>query len=888
MARRKRKRLRSNQFSRSSTPLPPLSPPQPTESYPRPPDKAHNDAPPVGWLERTAKWVRRRPAAAGLIALVFLLVVSAFPFLLWQLQSAQTREAAQKKAKDELERLSAGDLFHQGNALCEQGQIAAGLLSFARALEMAVHADDADLERVLRSNLSAWRHRLVHKRGELHHNSPIFAVAYSPKGDRAATAGGSSIAGAECAVRIWDVATGWQLGEPLRHKKLVYCLDFSPDGTKLLTGTSTDNGTDKGPFEICLWDIESGKCLHSWSNGERTQRVAFLGRGDRFVSLSWPTARLWDAQADSCVAELRQDESEIVLALAWSREGRTLATGSRDGRVHLWDPRDGQERGDPLFDAKSVPGPVLNLAFHPNGKTLAVARGILPVDRNKPYAPPLGQVRLWDIDRAKPTRAVLSHRGLIPALAFSPDGSLLATGDAYYDSPGWPPPPGEPIVGGEAQFWDAQTGAKWGQTLIHPHGVMTAAFSPDGRLLLTGSEDGLARLFTVSCGEPIGLPHRHEGAVRSLAFSPDGGTALTGSAGGDNLSGAKACLWELPAEIGPICRLPGSHANHSIAFSPRGDLLLSADGSDKSVQAWTIPAAQPVPSIKEHPDGIDALSFNADGQILLMCCRDRKVRLWDRTSGRQRGEFAHDFWPVRAALSPDGRTLLTLTENSRVRIWDVASGQCRHTRAPEGRVLDLAFLPEGRGVWLECDKKHQTAWLWSWTPDEGVKQLWQRPMPCGRAKFAPDAATVLVLGDRGDLQRIETRTGQPCGPALPRFREGVSAMTVHPNGRMIFVSGGDRTARLWDAATGQPLGPPLRHHQPVIAGAFSPTAPLLATSDTKASYLWSIPEPIAGTPSRIRLWIEVITGMEWDSAGTLRDLGPDVHEQRRTALGGSP
>jgi WD40 repeat protein/serine/threonine protein kinase len=842
---------------------------------------------PVGRLERTVKWARRHPAGAGLFVLILLLVVSAFPLLLWQLKNAEERVATEKQARRQVERLSARDLFHQGNTLCEKGQIAAGLLSFTRALELAVDAEDADLEHVLRANLSEWRHRLVRKRAMLHHYSPIWAVAYSPNGERAATGGGSTLADGENVVRLWDVATGQQLGEPLRHERIVCCLAFSPDGTKLLTGTCTDSTAVKGPFEICLWDVESGKRLHRWSNDEEVHQVAFVGKGDRFVSLSPPAARLWDLQSDRPVAELHQ--SDPVLSLAWSRDGQTLATGSTDGRVRLWNATDGRPRGAPLFNARAFAGPVLKLAFHPDGQTLAAAIAIVPISADgKHLGASWGEVRLWNVVRARPTGVVMRHRGTIQVLAFSPDGSLLATGNAIHD---WPRPLGELAAWGEAQLWDAKTGEQWGRPMLHPRGITALAFSPDSRLLLTGAEDGKARLFTVSCGEPIEVPHHHEGSVMSLAFSPDGRTALTGSAGGDNVGGTAAGLWELPAEIGPIRRLPASRGGRIAAISPNGDLLLTGDWFNKSVLGWAIPAARPVAPIQEHPDGLNALSFTADGQTIITCCRDHKVRLWDRAGGRQLHEFRHDRWPMHAALSPDGHILLTLTDNNVLRFWDLASGQCRQTRAHQGGVLALAFRLDGHAVWLERDGKDQMAWMWSWAAGEEVKQLWHRSLPCSRACFAPDARTVLVFGSSQSPQLIDTQTGQPCGPALRRHREGIVTMAVHDSGRMVLVGGGDRSARLWDAATGLPLGPPLRHHQPVIAGAFSPTALLLVTSDTRGTYLWPLPAPIVGTPAHIRLWMEVLTGMELDASGTLRDLEPATLEQRRSALrdlGGSP
>jgi WD40 repeat protein len=129
---------------------------------------------------------------------------------------------------------------------------------------------------------------------------------------------------------------------------------------------------------------------------------------------------------------------------------------------------------------------------------------------------------------------------------------------------------------------------------------------------------------------------------------------------------------------------------------------------------------------------------------------------------------------------------------------------------------------------------------------------------------------------------------------MPLPHQGmVLAVAVSPDGKRILTGGQDRQARLWDAATGKPLGPPLTHDGMVFDVAFAPPAgELVATAgDDARARLWEVPHGVVGDPHRIARWVQVITGMELDDSDTIRSLDPQTWEQRRQeleSLGGPP
>ena len=325
-----------------------------------------------------------------------------------------------------------------------------------------------------------------------------------------------------------------------------------------------------------------------------------------------------------------------VRSVAFSPDGTSILTGSKDGQVRLWDCEARQPLGrllehEALFRAG---------ALGPDGKTFFA----VGVD---------GTLRLWDTASGRLIGASAKQQSIVTSLGLGPDGKTIATGSAD----GW--------VG----VWDSATGTPRGQPMKHLRAVTSVAISPDGRLVLTGSLDYTARLWDAANGRPIGPPIPHSNQVHGVAFSPDGKTVLTGS--WDNT----ARLWDVATRrpVGKPLVHP-SFVHSVVAFGPDGKSFVTGC-ADKTMRLWNTATGQPVGLPMPQSEAVLSVAFSPDGKSVLAGCNDHTARVWDAETGQPLGPpLPHprttSGGTLRVAFSPDGRFVLTSDLGS-VRRWDV-------------------------------------------------------------------------------------------------------------------------------------------------------------------------------------------------------------------------
>jgi WD40 repeat protein len=290
-----------------------------------------------------------------------------------------------------------------------------------------------------------------------------------------------------------------------------------------------------------------------------------------------------------------------VYSVAFSPDGKILATGSRDGTVRLWDVATHRQIGNPI----AVPGPtVTSVAFSPDGLTLATG--------SEDHT-----VRLWDLATHRQIGDPLAgHAGPVYSVAFSPDGKTVASGS----------------LSETAQLWDVATHRRIGKAFTgHIGAVLSVAFSPDGKTLAAGTAYDTVRLWDVAARRQIGNPLvGHLGPVTSVAFSPDGTTLATGS--GDRT----VRLWDLAThrQIGnPIAGQ--ADAVYSVAFSPDGTTLASG-GDGGTVRVWDVATHRQIGNpLAGHAGAVFSVAFSPDGKTLATGSEDHTVRLWDVATRRQ-------------------------------------------------------------------------------------------------------------------------------------------------------------------------------------------------------------------------------------------------------------
>jgi WD40 repeat protein/tetratricopeptide (TPR) repeat protein len=544
-----------------------------------------------------------------------------------------------------------------------------------------------------------------------------------------------------------------------------------------------------------------------------------------------------------------------VVAAAFSPDSRTVISGSTNGTAQLWDAASGKSIGLPLRQG----GEWLKVRFSPDGKTaLTFSEG--------------DTVRLWDATTGEPLGLVrLQPQAHILAAAIQSEGKIVLVGtEANADNVVrlWDPATGQPIgpalahlshvfppvpspdgriiltpsQDGTARLWDAATGQPIGQPLKRSGGFWSAAFSPDGKTILTGGRDGAALLWNTATGQPIGLPMRHENIVMALAFSPDGKTLLTGGMNNE------ARLWD--AATGQLIGLLDHQSSvHAVAFSPDGKTILTAS-QDRTARLWDAGSGQPEGLVLDIPStdafGPDS-DMSPDGKLLTSIPREptpRYIQLWNATTRQPIARLPHPGGTRGARFSLDSKVLLTITADQTARLWDATTGAGLGVPFP----LPCPLLPEGYPVGLCPDGK--TFWFVGndqrvWICDGATGSVRGRTPAVGGipygVDFSPDGKTFLTGLDSGEVRLWDAATLTPLGDQIP-IPGAIVRGRFSPDGKSIAVTCEEGTGWLYDLQTRKPLIPPLRGHQASVYGlAFSPDGRTLVTgSKDKTARLWDI------------------------------------------------
>ncbi len=422
--------------------------------------------------------------------------------------------------------------------------------------------------------------------------------------------------------------------------------------------------------------------------------------------------------------------------------------------------------------------PVTSVAYGPDGRLAASGSADWTV-------------RLWDTNTGR-ERGVLKAPGEVTSVAFSPDGKLVAAGTGTWDAA-----EGRYLSGG-VRLWDVETGTLKGRLDGHADLVSSVAFSPDGRLIVSGSWDRTVRLWDLGTGRSQAVLKGHTDKVNAVAFSPEGESVASGAA-------------------------------------------------DHTGRLWVVKTGRELAVLRGHNDAVEAVAFSPDGRTVAAGSRNRSVLLWDARSGERRAEQFAGAGEVRAvAFSPDGRTLAVGGEDAgddrnfrgTILLWDLKGREPRLTLdAHNASVTALAFSPDGRG--LVSGSEDQTIRLWDVGSGPERAALWGGPRDVRTVAYAPDGSLLASGSSDGTVALWETRTGRRravLDPAAP-----VRAVAFSPDGRTLAVAAEDHTARLWDVARAKERAVLQGHSALLTSVAFSPDGQTLATgAEDQTVRLWDV------------------------------------------------
>jgi WD40 repeat protein len=411
------------------------------------------------------------------------------------------------------------------------------------------------------------------------------------------------------------------------------------------------------------------------------------------------------------------------------------------------------------------------------------------------------------------------HSDTISSVTFSPDGRVLASGS--WDN--------------SIKLWDAATGTELRTLKGYTVPVRSVAFSPDGRTLAT-AENQTVRLWDAQTGAPLRVLKGHSGWVNSVAFSPDGKTLASGD--GDQGDEGTVRLWRV-ATGASLRTLEGHYGSvRAVAFSPDGKRVASG-GEDRTVVLWDATTGEALRSLEAHSGTVNAVAFSPDGRVLASGGDDRTVRTWDAQTGAElRALEGHNSSVNSLAFGPDAGTLASCDDDT-VRLWDARTGAPLRTLVQHSHgVRAVAFSRDGKT--FAVGSNDHTIKLWDAATGGVLRALKGHTGPVSSIAISPDGRTLASGSTDYTVRLWDVSTGAELH-ALEGHSSFVDSVAFSPDGRVLASGGWDNNVRLWDAQTGAPLRVLEGHTGSVGAVAFSPDGRTLASgSSDNTIKLWRV------------------------------------------------
>jgi WD40 repeat protein len=502
-----------------------------------------------------------------------------------------------------------------------------------------------------------------------------------------------------------------------------------------------------------------------------------------------------------------------VVGIAFSPDGKYLATSDTKGDIQIWDARSFTK----LINCQAHQHWTWAIDFSPDSRYL--------VSGSDDH-----QVKLWEVATGECLRTYTGHTFSVNTVTFSPDGRMLASSSQdstirlWHTFPGKSSPEIQTLVGHNGRIW-------------------SIAFSPDGLTIVSGGEDLTVRLWNVAKGTCLAEWEAHEGWVRFVAFSPDGRSIascsydrsikiwdVTKIPDFSKKSGICLCLYTLTGHQQPVS---------AIAFSPDGQQLVSSS-FDKTIKLWDLNNGKCLKTLLGHHSRIWTVAFHPHGQQIASGSDDNNTKIWDLKQGRCiKTIVGHTNAIISVKLSPNAGYLASGSEDNTIRVWDINKGSiCQTLRDHTNRVWSVDFSPNSR--LLASGSADYTIKLWDWQLGNCLQTLRGHQSWVWQVAFSPDGQTLASSSYDHTVKIWNVDTGE-CLKTLQGHASPVIFVTFSPDGQLLASSDFDGIIKLWNPDSGECCQNIPGHKNSVWSVDFNSNGQwLVSSSYDETIKLWSV------------------------------------------------
>jgi WD40 repeat protein/tRNA A-37 threonylcarbamoyl transferase component Bud32 len=566
--------------------------------------------------------------------------------------------------------------------------------------------------------------------------------------------------------------------------------------------------------QVHWYDVTRGKLTLLAKEPNNILGVALSGDGKRGVSVNYVTGvKVWDIDAGKVLHTLKTAEGETG-CVAITPDGTRIVTGGDRAHktVKVWDAQTGELKRTLM--GHTVTRFVGSVAISRDGKRVVSEAG-----SHGSYA----EIKSWDADTGQPALAVKTPPIWNSSVCISPDGKSF-------------------VSGGCGVVFDAEAGKEKFRLRGHKDVVNGAAYSADGKFIVTGSGDGTAKLWNAATGEEMLSFKAGFFSVQTIAVSNDGSRVVLGGTGSH--------FWNTrTAQTKPMLE-DAAGEWFAVAMSADGKSVV-APGFGHVLCLWSFPTGKVKHTLPGHSKMIRGVAISADGSRIVSGSDDQTAKVWDGTTGKELFALGKHKSQVNAvAISADGTRVITSCLDGTVKAWDATTGKEIRTFEKEankqvGSMWGVAIRPDGK-----CVVSGQSTRIRMWDVETGQETVVPRELVGPAVAFSPDGKRIIANGQNGGLAIWEA-LGSKEVVVLPGFGGGGfgqapwPVMALSPDGERVVAGRGQwrtpGTVEVWDLKTAQ-LKLRLEGHTGSITGlAFSPDGSWIVSAGTDSVRTWHAP-----------------------------------------------